>query len=54
MKNIKNFFYILLFGKWSCGYEYWNGKPKLEFVKEYYDGWHYVLHIGSLWIEIDY
>lgn len=44
----------LYYGKWSFGYEYWNGKPKLYVGRAYYDGWLYVLHLGKLWIECDY
>lgn len=38
-------------GRWSVGYGRWSGKPRLAFVRAYYDGWFHVLHIGPFWIE---
>lgn len=41
-------------GDWAWGWRAWQGKPKLWMGREWYDGWHYVLHIGPFWIECDY
>ena len=40
-------------GTYSCGWGRWQGKPRLGLVYCWYDGPHYCLHIGPLWIEVD-
>jgi hypothetical protein len=50
---MKAFLLTCWHGKWSCGWEQWDGKPQFEFFSTYYDGLIYCLHIGPLWIEVD-
>jgi len=38
-------------GRWSCGCAFWPGKPMLYAGRTYYDGWHYVAHVGPFWLE---
>ena len=42
------------YGEWSCGWEWWPDKPRIGVFFDYYDGWHWCLHLGPLWIECDY
>ena len=53
LENIKIFFFLLLHGEKSCGYEDWEGKPKLDIDLVYYDGYHFVIHLGKFWFEMD-
>ena len=48
---MKEVYYAIRYGKWLCGYEKWEGKPRFMFLRIYYDGWHYAFHIGKFWIE---
>lgn len=50
---LKHLFY-LWHGEWSCGWEQYEDKPQFLFDQCWYDGMHYVLHLGPLWIECDY
>jgi hypothetical protein len=52
--NLSQIVFTLLRGEWTCGYEYWKGKPKLNISAIYYDGFHICLHLGKFWVEIDY
>lgn len=49
-----NFLQHLLDGELSWGWERWPGKPRLAFYRTWHDGWHYVLHLGPLWINGHY
>jgi hypothetical protein len=51
---MKFFIRAMRYGKWSCGFEQWEGKPQFDFAYFYYDGHHYCLHIWKFWVEIEY
>jgi hypothetical protein len=52
---LKEFAEAVWYGKWSCGWEMWEGKPKLGAFRVFWDGqYHYCLHIGPLWVEGEY
>lgn len=53
LENIKVFIWLLRHGEKSHGCEYWEGKPKFDIDLLYYDGWHFVIHLGKFWFEID-
>jgi hypothetical protein len=44
----------LLRGSWSWGWERWPNKPRLYAGRTWHDGWHYIVHLGPLWVECDY
>lgn len=54
MEWIKEIIFAIKHGKLSYGCEQWKGKPQLSFVRMYHDGWLNVVHIGPLWVELDY
>lgn len=43
----------LRYGRWSWGWERWKDKPRFGLFHFWYDGIHYVFHLGPLWIELD-
>ena len=47
------FFKHLWHGFWSFGWELYKDKPLLHADRMYYDGWHYVIHLGPFWVECD-
>lgn len=48
-------YYSIKYSKdWSCGYEYWEGKPKWCISADYYDGWHWCIHIGKFYLSASY
>jgi len=40
-------------GAWSAGCEFYLDKPMLYVGRMFFDGWHYVLHVGPFWIGCD-
>ena len=54
MNTLRWICYVFRYGEWSAGCEFWEGKPLLDLVREYYNGWLYVLHVGPFWVECDY
>ena len=54
MSTLKEVWFHLRHGEGEVGWEHWEGKPLLLVGRLWYDGWHYALHIGPLWIECDY
>lgn len=40
-------------GHWHVGWERWEGKPRFAMFRLWYDGWHYCLHVGPFWLEIN-
>lgn len=51
---MKEVWYALRYGKWSCGWERWEGKPRFSLSRHYYDGTFVVFHAGPAWIELFY
>lgn len=49
----KTFFRYAIRGHWHAGCERWEGKPQFSFFRMYWDGWHFCLHIGQFWVEIN-
>jgi len=52
MSRLRAFLSLLRFGTWAAGCENWPGKPRLGVDWVFYDGWHFVVHMGPLWLEI--
>jgi len=50
---MKELWIALRYGRWSCGWGQWPGKPQFAFVRVWYDCQRNALHIGPLWIECD-
>lgn len=44
----------LIYGDWSWGCKQYPNKPQLSIYRDWYDGWHYVLHIGPLHVCVHY
>lgn len=54
LKRLGNMLRHFYRGEWLCGCEGWEGKPSLWCGCEWYDGWHYALHVGSFYLECHY
>ena len=54
MKRLKNMINAIRYGQWCCGCEFWDGKPMWSSDKQWHDGWHYVLHVGPIYVECHY
>lgn len=49
----KHIYYSVRYGEWIYGFETratWTGKPYWAFDTGYYDGWYWVIHIGSFYL----
>lgn len=53
IRALRNFIWTCRHGEWGWGWELYKGKPMLGAFYSWYDGPHYVLHVGPLWIEVD-
>ena len=51
---MKQLYYILRYGEWSCGWESYERKPTFGLFKEYYDGTYITFHLYKLWIGVYY
>lgn len=54
MKFFKHLKWALKYGVWSGGCEFYKNKPMFGFFSTYYDGYYASLHLGPLWIGVEY
>jgi len=47
---MRGFIYDMIHNNWSCGYGFYDGKPKFFIGREWVDGWQYGFHLGPFWV----
>jgi hypothetical protein len=52
--NLRTFVYTAIYGDWYWGWEDYEGKPKLLAMHLYYNGDHYIVHLGKLYFGVTY
>jgi hypothetical protein len=50
--TLRDWWCLLRYGEWSCGWEYWTGSGRLSCNVLYYDGWHAGFRIGKFYLSV--